>query len=152
MVDREGQMMRDDIPVDTIPITTGPNWGTINAPGLGVDEDKLRHYHEVYLKEASTSPGGPALSLGAELAPVRLIQRYCCSSPAGTALDPQQADRSRLTGQRRVAARQVRRASGRGRVRGPAHASGAARQASLAVRPSKNKHTAALPIHCSPAK
>jgi L-Ala-D/L-Glu epimerase len=47
------QMMRDDILKEPIPIAAGPTWGKINAPGLGVevDEDKLRHYHEAYLKE-----------------------------------------------------------------------------------------------------
>jgi L-Ala-D/L-Glu epimerase len=47
------QMMRDDILKEPIPIATGPSWGRIDAPGLGVevDEDRLRHYHDAYLKE-----------------------------------------------------------------------------------------------------
>jgi L-Ala-D/L-Glu epimerase len=47
------QMMRDDILEEPIPIATGPTWGKIEAPGLGVevDVDKVKHYHEAYLKE-----------------------------------------------------------------------------------------------------
>jgi L-Ala-D/L-Glu epimerase len=46
------QMMRDDILVDPIPITTGPSWGKIEAPGLGIeiDEDKLHHYYQAFLQ------------------------------------------------------------------------------------------------------
>jgi L-Ala-D/L-Glu epimerase len=45
------QFMADDILEDTIPIATGPAWGHIDGPGLGVkvDEEKVRRYHEDYL-------------------------------------------------------------------------------------------------------
>jgi L-alanine-DL-glutamate epimerase-like enolase superfamily enzyme len=47
------QMMRDDILTEPVPIATGPAWGRIEAAGLGVeiDEAKLRHYHEAYLRQ-----------------------------------------------------------------------------------------------------
>lgn len=47
------QMMRDDILSEPIPIRDSSVWGRIDAPGLGVeiDEAKLRHYHEAYLKD-----------------------------------------------------------------------------------------------------
>jgi L-alanine-DL-glutamate epimerase-like enolase superfamily enzyme len=47
------QLMRDDILAEPLPIATGPGWGRIEAPGLGVavDEAKLRHYHAAYLRE-----------------------------------------------------------------------------------------------------
>jgi L-Ala-D/L-Glu epimerase len=46
------QIMEDDILTETIPIATGPSWGRIGRPGLGVDvdEDKLMRYHESYRK------------------------------------------------------------------------------------------------------
>jgi glucarate dehydratase len=42
--------MADDILTETLPIATGPKWGRIDKPGLGieVDEDKLMRYHEDY--------------------------------------------------------------------------------------------------------
>ena len=54
------QMMADDILSDTIPITSGPNWGRIEEPGLGVevDEDKLMQYHEAYLRDGEFAPYG----------------------------------------------------------------------------------------------
>ncbi len=47
------QMMQDDILAEPVPIATGPSWGRIEAPGLGVtvDEAKLKHYHEAYLRQ-----------------------------------------------------------------------------------------------------
>jgi L-alanine-DL-glutamate epimerase-like enolase superfamily enzyme len=46
------QLMADDILTRPVPITGSPKWGRIEAPGLGVevDEDRLRRYHEAYLK------------------------------------------------------------------------------------------------------
>jgi L-alanine-DL-glutamate epimerase-like enolase superfamily enzyme len=45
------QMMRDDVLTSTIPIATGPSWGILEEPGLGVevDEDKVATYHANYL-------------------------------------------------------------------------------------------------------
>lgn len=44
--------LADDILTDELPIATGPKWGRIDAPGLGVevDEEKLARYHEDYLR------------------------------------------------------------------------------------------------------
>ena len=46
-------MLRDDILAEPIPIATGPTWGLIDKPGLGidVDEEKLATYHEAYLRD-----------------------------------------------------------------------------------------------------
>jgi glucarate dehydratase len=46
------QLMEDDILTERIPIADGPNWGRIERPGLGVDvdEDKLAHAHQEYLR------------------------------------------------------------------------------------------------------
>jgi glucarate dehydratase len=53
-------MMQDDILTSPLPIAEGPTWGRINQPGLGieVDEDKLRHYHQAFLRH------GPFLRYG----------------------------------------------------------------------------------------
>jgi L-alanine-DL-glutamate epimerase-like enolase superfamily enzyme len=47
--------MADDILTEPLPIATGPRWGRIDQPGLGVsvDEDKLMTYHEDYLKHGA---------------------------------------------------------------------------------------------------
>ncbi len=47
-----GTMLLDDIVTPALPITTGPRWGRIEGPGLGVevDESRLRKYHNAYLK------------------------------------------------------------------------------------------------------
>lgn len=47
------QVMKDDILKERIPITDGPTWGLITGPGLGVevDEEKVKTYHEAYLRE-----------------------------------------------------------------------------------------------------
>ena len=44
------QYLADDIVKMPVPIMTGPRWGMIDGPGLGVevDEDKVRRYHEGY--------------------------------------------------------------------------------------------------------
>lgn len=46
-------MMADDLVADEIPIASGPRWGRIDAPGLGVDVDleRLRLLHEQYQRE-----------------------------------------------------------------------------------------------------
>jgi L-alanine-DL-glutamate epimerase-like enolase superfamily enzyme len=46
-------LLQDDIMTPALPIATGPTWGRIERPGLGVDvdEDKLRQYHEAYLRD-----------------------------------------------------------------------------------------------------
>lgn len=54
------QMMADDILTQSLPIATGPHWGRIEGPGLGVDvdEDKLLHYHEAYRRDGEFVPYG----------------------------------------------------------------------------------------------
>jgi L-alanine-DL-glutamate epimerase-like enolase superfamily enzyme len=45
------QLMQDDIVLGTaLPISTEPNWGRVDEPGLGVqvDEEKLATYHRAY--------------------------------------------------------------------------------------------------------
>jgi len=44
--------LADDILTEPLPIATGPKWGRIEGPGLGieVDEEKLSHYHEEYVR------------------------------------------------------------------------------------------------------
>ena len=65
------QMMRDDILTEPIPIAAGPSWGRIDAPGLGVtvDEAKLRHYHEAYLRDGEYVTWGTGSSRGRERRP-----------------------------------------------------------------------------------
>lgn len=57
-VQQTAQAMTDDVLVDTIPIKHGPKWGRIEGPGLGivVDEEKVRHYHNHYLKVGQYLP------------------------------------------------------------------------------------------------
>jgi L-alanine-DL-glutamate epimerase-like enolase superfamily enzyme len=57
-VQQTAAMMEDDILTETIPIATGPRWGLIERPGLGIEvaEDKLRKYHEAYLKNGQFLP------------------------------------------------------------------------------------------------
>jgi len=54
------QLMQDDILAEEIPITTGPSWGRIEQPGLGVavDEDRVRTCHEAYLRDGANAPYG----------------------------------------------------------------------------------------------
>ena len=61
-------MMTDDIVVDTIPITNGPNWGVPEKPGIGVEIDltKLAKYHQLYRERGQFVPYDPGL-LGTEL-------------------------------------------------------------------------------------
>jgi glucarate dehydratase len=49
------QIMADDILSEPLPIASEPRWGRLQGPGLGVtvDEDKLMHYHEDYLKHGA---------------------------------------------------------------------------------------------------
>ena len=58
------QMMEDDILAQRIPIMDGPEWGRIEGPGLGVevDEDKLKKYHEAYLRNGEFPPYGDRFS------------------------------------------------------------------------------------------
>ncbi len=57
-VQQTSAMMEDDILVDRLPISDGPNWGTIDRPGLGieVDEDKLARYVEAYRRNGQFLP------------------------------------------------------------------------------------------------
>lgn len=52
------QMMHDDILAEPLPIAAGPKWGRIERPGLGVevDEDKLRQFHEAWLRDGQFLP------------------------------------------------------------------------------------------------
>jgi L-alanine-DL-glutamate epimerase-like enolase superfamily enzyme len=54
------QMMEDDILVERVPVTDGPRWGRIDAPGLGVtvDEAKLARYHEAHRAHGEFPPYG----------------------------------------------------------------------------------------------
>jgi glucarate dehydratase len=49
-IQQTAYMMQDDLLVEPLPIASGPNWGKIAGPGLGiaVDEDKVRQYAELY--------------------------------------------------------------------------------------------------------
>ena len=49
-----------DVVRTRIPICDGPEWGTIDAPGIGVevDEDKVRAYHENFLRNVDFTPFG----------------------------------------------------------------------------------------------
>jgi L-alanine-DL-glutamate epimerase-like enolase superfamily enzyme len=51
-------IMADDILREPLPIASGPRWGLIERPGLGVeiDEDKLRRYHEAYRRQGQFLP------------------------------------------------------------------------------------------------
>jgi glucarate dehydratase len=51
-------IMADDILTRPSPIATMPRWGTIEQPGLGVDvdEDRLQHYHQCYLRDGQFLP------------------------------------------------------------------------------------------------
>ena len=53
-------MMEDDILTEPLPIASGPKWGRIDAPGLGVevDHDKLMSYHEAYRQSGDFKPYG----------------------------------------------------------------------------------------------
>ena len=46
------QLMADDVITDALPIASGPAWGVIDGPGLGVqvDEDKVSTFHASYLE------------------------------------------------------------------------------------------------------
>ena len=49
-VQQTAAMMEDDVLVEPLPIAEGPEWGRVDAPGLGVevDEQKVGRYHEHY--------------------------------------------------------------------------------------------------------
>ena len=58
-------IMVDDILTERLPIATGPRWGQIEQPGLGVqvDEDKLRHFGEAFDEHGQFMPyGGGGIS------------------------------------------------------------------------------------------
>lgn len=52
------QLMQGDILAEEIPVASGPRWGLIDGPGLGVtvDEEKLQASHEAYLNEGAHAP------------------------------------------------------------------------------------------------
>jgi glucarate dehydratase len=51
-------ILADDIVKNGLPIATGPRWGLIEQPGLGIeiDEDKLRQHHEAYRRDGQFLP------------------------------------------------------------------------------------------------
>ncbi|HLJ12189.1 MAG TPA: mandelate racemase/muconate lactonizing enzyme family protein, partial [Planctomycetaceae bacterium] len=51
-------LMADDILTEPIAIASGPRWGAIEQPGLGIeiDEAKLNRYHECYLRDGQFLP------------------------------------------------------------------------------------------------
>ena len=56
-------VMTDDIVVDTIPITHGPDWGVPSGVGIGVevDEEKIGKYHELFKHRGQFVPYDPEL-------------------------------------------------------------------------------------------
>jgi L-Ala-D/L-Glu epimerase len=54
------QLMADDILSEPLPIATGPSWGRIDPPGLGVavDETKLARYRQDFLDHGDFPPYG----------------------------------------------------------------------------------------------
>ena len=57
-IQQTAYMMQDDLLVEPLPIATGPNWGRIAGPGLGVevDEEKVRQYSELYQEVGQFMP------------------------------------------------------------------------------------------------
>jgi glucarate dehydratase len=51
-------ILEGDLLKEPLPIASGPKWGLIERPGLGieVDEDKLRAYHERYRRDGQFLP------------------------------------------------------------------------------------------------
>jgi L-alanine-DL-glutamate epimerase-like enolase superfamily enzyme len=51
-------IMDGDILKTPPPIASGPKWGRIEQPGLGIeiDEEKLQYYHECYLRDGQFLP------------------------------------------------------------------------------------------------
>ena len=51
-------MMTDDLLTAPLPIATGPSWGLIEGPGLGIeiDEDKLARYREAFRRDGQFLP------------------------------------------------------------------------------------------------
>ena len=49
-IQQTAYMMQDDLLTEPVPISTGPNWGRIEGPGLGVevDEGKVQQYAQLY--------------------------------------------------------------------------------------------------------
>ncbi|MDE0736960.1 MAG: hypothetical protein OSB47_14140, partial [Pirellulaceae bacterium] len=49
-IQQTAYMMQDDLLTEPLPISTGPSWGVIEGPGLGVevDEDKVQQYTQLY--------------------------------------------------------------------------------------------------------
>jgi glucarate dehydratase len=61
-------LMTDDIVVEAIPISSGPDWGVPERPGIGVEivPAKLTKYHELYRERGQFVPYDPEL-VGTEL-------------------------------------------------------------------------------------
>jgi len=54
------QLLEGDVLAEPLPIATGPAWGRIEGPGLGVtvDEDRVRACHEAFRAEGAFTPYG----------------------------------------------------------------------------------------------
>lgn len=54
------QLMQGDVLTEPLPIATGPKWGRLEDPGLGVevDEEKVRAFHEAYRQDGAYTPYG----------------------------------------------------------------------------------------------
>lgn len=57
-VQQTAAVMEDDVLKTPLPIASGPTWGLIEEPGLGitVDEDQVRRYHESFLRDGPFLP------------------------------------------------------------------------------------------------
>jgi len=57
-VQQTAAIMDDDVVVDRLPISDGPEWGLVEKPGLGIeiDEDKLARYVEAYHRDGQFLP------------------------------------------------------------------------------------------------
>jgi L-Ala-D/L-Glu epimerase len=56
-------LMFADVIEEELPIATGPRWGALEGPGLGVtvNEDKVRACHEAYLQNGQYLPYAPGM-------------------------------------------------------------------------------------------
>jgi L-alanine-DL-glutamate epimerase-like enolase superfamily enzyme len=52
------QILVDDVLTSPLPITSSPNWGIIDRPGIGieVDEDKVAHFYKKYMQDGQYLP------------------------------------------------------------------------------------------------
>ncbi len=52
------QILVDDVLASPLPIASSPDWGVIEEPGIGVevDENKVKHFHNIYLLNGQFLP------------------------------------------------------------------------------------------------